>query len=242
MLEIGRPRHTPPTAPARPNHAYGSPATTMLWVLHREPPLGRFRAFPTLKRLDLLVGASRHHRRRKRRPRGAPSNPSPAVSHHFSIHRLVLSLTDLSLHPSVSPPCRPSPRWAPPAGVAIHGKSPWPICFCIYISISSGCCMRHDVREFYISESDVIYSQALFSWNFFFEFRNCSTFIVIWQLISNHRLIRYKDSSRCLQLNCVISYFFPTTFNTSCICPKIRCNRYCRKKFWELNRAWRSIG
>ncbi|KAG2594862.1 hypothetical protein PVAP13_5KG028200 [Panicum virgatum] len=58
MLEIGRPRHTPPTAPARPNHAYGSPATTMLWVLHREPPLGRFRAFPTLKRLDLLVGAS----------------------------------------------------------------------------------------------------------------------------------------------------------------------------------------
>ena len=41
-----------------------------------------------------------------------------------------------------------------------------------------------------------------------FGFRYCSTFVVIWQLMSNHGLIRLKNLSRHLQLSCVISYFF----------------------------------
>jgi hypothetical protein len=33
-------------------------------------------------------------------------------------------------------------------------------------------------------------------------------FVFIWQFVSNHGLIRLKDLSRDLQLNCVISFFF----------------------------------
>ena len=59
--------------------------------------------------------------------------------------------------------------------------------------------------------------------------------------MSNHGLIRLKrfffsntqerlglkDSSHMKQLNCVISYF-STAFNAPCMCPKIRCDGYCR--------------
>ena len=39
-----------------------------------------------------------------------------------------------------------------------------------------------------------------------------------------------KDSSRHLQLNCIINYFL-TAFNISCMCPKIRCDGYYRENF-----------
>ena len=39
-----------------------------------------------------------------------------------------------------------------------------------------------------------------------------------------------KDSSHDFSANCVIS-FFSSTFNTPCMCRKIRCNGYCVKNF-----------
>ena len=36
-----------------------------------------------------------------------------------------------------------------------------------------------------------------------------------------------KDSVCANQLDCEISYFFPTAFNVPCMCPKIRCDGYC---------------
>ena len=35
---------------------------------------------------------------------------------------------------------------------------------------------------------------------------------------------KLKDSARANQLDCVISYFFSTTFNTPSMCPKIQCD------------------
>jgi hypothetical protein len=42
----------------------------------------------------------------------------------------------------------------------------------------------------------------------FGTFWYCSTFVCIWQILSNYGLTRLKNSSRDVQLNCVISYFF----------------------------------
>jgi len=49
-----------------------------------------------------------------------------------------------------------------------------------------------------------------------------------------------KDSSRDLQVNCVISYLFLSIFNVPCICRKIRCDGESCKVlgFWVyLNKA-----
>jgi len=44
---------------------------------------------------------------------------------------------------------------------------------------------------------------------FFLQNRNSSTFVCIWQILSNYRLItRLKRLSRKLQINYVVSYFF----------------------------------
>jgi hypothetical protein len=40
-----------------------------------------------------------------------------------------------------------------------------------------------------------------------FRFRCRSTFVYLWQILSNYRL-RLKDSSRNSQLNCAISFYF----------------------------------
>ena len=51
----------------------------------------------------------------------------------------------------------------------------------------------------------------------------CSTFVVIWQLVSNHSLIRFKRFvSWILFKLCNIYVLF--IFNTSCMCLKIRCD------------------
>ena len=40
-----------------------------------------------------------------------------------------------------------------------------------------------------------------------FGFRYCSTFVCLWQILSNYEL-ESKDSSRDLQVNCAISFYF----------------------------------
>ena len=41
-----------------------------------------------------------------------------------------------------------------------------------------------------------------------FVFGIVALFVVIWQLMSNYELIRFKNPSHHLQLNCIISCFF----------------------------------
>ena len=41
-----------------------------------------------------------------------------------------------------------------------------------------------------------------------FEFWHCSTFVFIWQTLSNHRVTRHKKFVSDLQTNCVISFYF----------------------------------
>ena len=73
-------------------------------------------------------------------------------------------------------------------------------------------------------------TEAVFSSQKDLDFGIVVYFVVIWQLISNHKLIRLKRFI-LYEIVSVISYFL-TIFNISYMCLKIWCNRYCRIFFW----------
>ena len=65
-----------------------------------------------------------------------------------------------------------------------------------------------------------------------FRFGYCSTFVVIWQLIFNYELIRFKRFISSFTVELCNQLVFLTVFNTIYIYPKIRCDRCCRKLFF----------
>jgi len=82
------------------------------------------------------------------------------------------------------------------------------------------------------SEYCVVQCWGVFTWWKSLGLGSVTCFVVIWQLMSNHGLINTSlDSSRRNQLDCVISYFFPTASNTPCMCSKTWCDGYCTKMF-----------
>jgi hypothetical protein len=51
---------------------------------------------------------------------------------------------------------------------------------------------------------------------------NCSTFVVSWELVSNHGLIRLKRFVSSISSKLCNQFYFLSIFNASCIRPKIR--------------------
>jgi hypothetical protein len=61
----------------------------------------------------------------------------------------------------------------------------------------------------------------------FLEKNSCITFVVIWQILSNHGLIRLKRFILTFTGKLCEWLFFLPTFNVSCMRPKIRYDGYC---------------
>ena len=58
-----------------------------------------------------------------------------------------------------------------------------------------------------------------------FRFWYCSTFVCLWQILSNHRLIRVKRFISQFTNKLYNQFLFSSKFNTPCIQCKIRCDR-----------------
>ena len=68
--------------------------------------------------------------------------------------------------------------------------------------------------------------------------RNSSTFVCIWQILSNHELTRLKRFVSSIPTKLCNYFLFSSIFNTSCMRLKIWCDgeskKFC-KFFWKLN-------
>jgi hypothetical protein len=78
-------------------------------------------------------------------------------------------------------------------------------------------------------------TKGVFRWKKnFLRFGYCSTFVCIWQLMSNHRLIWRKRFVLWFTTKLCNYLFFLSIFNVPYICSKIRCDRTKNKnlEFW----------
>jgi len=70
------------------------------------------------------------------------------------------------------------------------------------------CVARFDVMENLKSFTCFFETKALFSFENFLVFRTVALLFLFWQTLSNHEVTRLKKSSRKLQVNCAISFYF----------------------------------
>jgi hypothetical protein len=89
----------------------------------------------------------------------------------------------------------------------------------------------------------VLFSRGLglvYTWKNF-KFRYCSTFVCLWQIISNHKLIRIKRFISRFTGKLYNLFLFSSIFNTLCMCHKIWCDEESWNLFFwfldELNKA-----
>ena len=82
---------------------------------------------------------------------------------------------------------------------------------------------------------------ALFCFNFFLQNGHCSIFICIWQILSNHRLTKFKKFVSQITVKVCNQFFLLFIFNTLCMCRKILCDEESEKIynfFWTKQAQW----